>query len=76
MIFPYDSLEYAAVCEAFHFLFSASVGFSVWSLTSTTSSSEAGRGTSPPGYVRWSSLLLASASALAVHVTVDWWGAF
>jgi hypothetical protein len=26
--------------------------------------------------VRWSSLLLASASALAVHVTVDWWGAF
>ena len=64
-------IEYAAICEAIHFVLGASLGLSVYFLTLTTFYAKGVSGTRP----LLISLLLGCASALLLHTMLDWWGA-
>jgi len=64
-------IEYVAICEAMHFLLSASLGLSVYFLTLTTFYAKGVCGTRE----LLISLLLGLSSALLLHTMLDWWGA-
>ncbi len=65
-------VDYVAICEAMHFLFSACLGLSVYFLTLTILYQKGERGTK----ALLISGLLGLSSALLLHTVIDWWGAF